>query len=146
MIEAFPTHPRVVDTVRATVVLGLIVVLSRWTDMLRIRCIIDRLSPSVRRQESDQRLERRIHLATDLASKAIPRSTCGARALTMYALLARDRYKSDIMIGVRRTSDGRLHAHAWIVNSAGTVISEPHGQEPVDWPLHIDTSTLGSRG
>jgi hypothetical protein len=137
MMKASPQDPIALDTVRAAAVLSAVVVLSTLTDMLRIRCIIDVLSPPIRRRRLDSKLERRIQRAVDLASKVIPRSTCGARALTMYALLARQRYASEIMVGVWRTPEGRHSAHAWIVNSSGTVISETHGQMRLHCPVQI---------
>jgi hypothetical protein len=56
------------------------------------------------------------------ASRFIPGgSNCLVRALAAQTLLGRFGYRSELRIGVRKTPDAGLAAHAWL-ESAGTVV------------------------
>ncbi len=55
--------------------------------------------------------------AVDRVLRALPwpwRWTCLRRAATLAALLRRHGLAADVVIGVRRASDGGLEAHAWL--------------------------------
>ena len=67
----------------------------------------------------------RIVWAVETASQALPGiGTCLTQALTVHVLLARNGIASDLRIGVRRTSDGRFIAHAWLEKDAHVLIGE----------------------
>jgi hypothetical protein len=42
------------------------------------------------------------------------RNTCLRRAVVLTALLRRAGRDAEVIIGVRRTSDGKVEAHAWL--------------------------------
>ncbi|HEX6042085.1 lasso peptide biosynthesis B2 protein, partial [Longimicrobium sp.] len=99
---------------------------------------------------SDTHVDVRVRLAVDAVARWVPGSTCGTRALAMIALLAREGYASDLRLGIRRRTDGRLAAHAWVTDAAGRVISEPpeqlNGHLQVWLPtISTTTSTMGLR-
>jgi hypothetical protein len=64
----------------------------------------------------------RVSWAVRAASRFIPGgSNCLVRALATQTLLGRFGYRSELRIGVRKTPDAGLAAHAWL-ESAGTVV------------------------
>jgi hypothetical protein len=55
--------------------------------------------------------------AVAVASRRVPRASC----LALQNLLAREGYRSDLHIGVAKSGDGGLEAHAWL-ESGGRVL------------------------
>jgi|SRR5579863_7854787 len=67
----------------------------------------------------------RISWAVNAASRRIPgASNCLVRALATQSLLGRFGYRSELRIGVRKTPDGALTAHAWLESAGAVVIGE----------------------
>jgi len=86
------------------------------------RCWLARLSRNPAcRSERDSSVPTRLARAVAQAARLVPRATCLAQALTLQTLLARAGYPSQLHIGVGKTADGALQAHAW-VKSQGQVL------------------------
>ncbi len=51
-------------------------------------------------------------------------SNCLVRALATQTMLARYGYLSELKIGVRKSEDGRLAAHAWLESAGGVIIGD----------------------
>jgi Transglutaminase-like superfamily len=67
----------------------------------------------------------RISWAVRAASRFIPNgSNCLVRALATQTLLGRFGYRSDLRIGVRKTPENNLAAHAWLECAGAVVIGE----------------------
>lgn len=125
----------------AGVVLAVVIVASRRLDMQRITNIIERFFRSrSRRRCEDPGLERQVRVAVESAARFVPGSACAARALAMVALLSWKGYSCELRVGVRRTPQGRLSAHAWVVNSSDQVISEPGEQVCEFLRIHLRCS------
>jgi transglutaminase superfamily protein len=60
--------------------------------------------------------------AIRIASLCVPRATCLPRALAAQLLLVQRAYPADLQIGVARTEDGKLEAHAWVTSENGIII------------------------
>jgi hypothetical protein len=60
--------------------------------------------------------------AVAAASRRIPRATCLTQALALQTLLAQEGYQSNLHIGVAKTPDGQLEAHAWLESGGRIVI------------------------
>lgn len=66
----------------------------------------------------------RITWAIGVAQRVIPSATCLPQALVGEALLTRAGHHFELRIGVAKTADGRLHAHAWIESDGRVVVGE----------------------
>jgi hypothetical protein len=126
------------EVVRAFLTLGVITVLSLRMDLFRIARIIAARYPRRALPCHDSRIEAQIALAVRAAGMIVPFSTCGTRALTMIALLARRNQAAHLRIGIHRQTKGRFSAHAWVVNDIGQVISEPEHQ--VGRHMHVQVT------
>jgi hypothetical protein len=60
--------------------------------------------------------------AVTTASRYVPVATCLTQALAAQLLLARQGYSAELTIGVAKNREGRLEAHAWLVNQGQVVI------------------------
>ena len=58
------------------------------------------------------------------ASSIIPWSTCLTQALAMQLLLRQCGYPSSIRVGVRKTPNGDLSAHAWVENEGRIIFGQ----------------------
>ena len=67
----------------------------------------------------------RIAWAVAVASGYVPKATCLTQALAVQALLGRDGFSADLRIGVTRSGDGRLEAHAWIESHGRVLVGAP---------------------
>jgi hypothetical protein len=66
----------------------------------------------------------RIGWAVSLANRLVPRGTCLTQALAAEALLLRSGYPAEFRIGVVKTGENRLEAHAWVESSGHLVVGE----------------------
>ncbi len=57
---------------------------------------------------------RAIGIAVRRASRLVPGATCLPQALTTRVMLERHGIPNELLIGVAKTDDGTLEAHAWI--------------------------------
>lgn len=77
-------------------------------------------TPSVTREQ--------ITWAMARAQRVVPRATCLPQALAAEALLTRGGLAADLQIGVMKTADGKLLAHAWVESDGRIVVGElPEG-------------------
>ena len=60
--------------------------------------------------------------AVTVASQYVPRATCLAQALTAQVLLGRHGHASQLRVGVARSEEGRLEAHAWLENQGKVIV------------------------
>ena len=58
------------------------------------------------------------------AQRVIPRSTCLPQAIAAEALLTRGGLPADLRIGVKKTPDGKLTAHAWVESNGRIVVGQ----------------------
>lgn len=72
-------------------------------------------------QNSTTRMDR-IIWAVKLASQYIPAATCLTQAFASEALLTRNGYPAVLRIGVVKTDEGQLEAHAWVECNGAVVI------------------------
>lgn len=56
------------------------------------------------------------------AQRIIPRATCLPQAIAAEALLTRGGLPAHLQIGVKKTSDGKLTAHAWVESNGRIVV------------------------
>src|SRR5262245_22144954 len=62
------------------------------------------------------------------AQRIIPSATCLPQAIAAEALLTRGGLPADLRIGVKKTSDGKLAAHAWVESDGRIVVGDlPEG-------------------
>jgi len=66
----------------------------------------------------------RITWALARARRAVPRATCLPLALAAEALLLRCGLPAELRIGVVKTAQGRLEAHAWVESGGRIVVGE----------------------
>jgi Transglutaminase-like superfamily len=88
----------------------------RWVRSIGERTARPRRGPRGRRGRDD------LSWAVAAASRRVPRATCLTQALALQTLLAREGYESDLHIGVARSGDGGLEAHAWLESDGRIVI------------------------
>ena len=61
------------------------------------------------------------------AQRVVPQATCLPQALAAEALLTRGGLAADLQIGVMKTPDGKLLAHAWVVSDGRIVVGNLPG-------------------
>jgi hypothetical protein len=66
----------------------------------------------------------RIGWAIAAAKRFIPRGNCLPQALAAESLLARSGYPVELRIGVLKTHQGRLEAHAWVESDGRLVVGD----------------------
>jgi hypothetical protein len=68
----------------------------------------------------------RITWAMGIAQRFVPRATCLPQALAAEALLTRGGHPAELRIGVIKTDEGRLEAHAWVESGGRIIVGELH--------------------
>ena len=58
------------------------------------------------------------------AQRVIPRATCLPQAIAAEALLTRGGLPAHLQIGVKKTADGKLTAHAWVESNGRIVVGD----------------------
>jgi hypothetical protein len=66
----------------------------------------------------------RIGWAISVAKRFIPKGNCLPQALAAESLLANGGYPVELRIGVAKTDDGRLDAHAWVESGGRLVVGD----------------------
>ncbi len=79
----------------------------------RIAAWLRRLRPRRDRSISGERYASAVDRVLDRGA-LVWRNTCLRRAVVLTALLRRAGRDAEVVIGVRRSSDGRVEAHAWL--------------------------------
>ena len=73
---------------------------------------------------ADQDSINRVTWALKVASRIVPSATCLTQALAAQVMLGRRAQPIDLRIGVAKTAEGRLEAHAWVELEGRIVIGE----------------------
>ena len=73
--------------------------------------------------------------AVSAAARRVPRSTCLTQALALESLLRREAYDASLRLGVAKTPEGALEAHAWLESDGRVVIGGPRSARFVSLPL-----------
>ena len=71
---------------------------------------------------ADKMSSDRIPWAVEVASRYVPFATCLTRALAVQMLFTREGYPAHLCIGVAKSKEYRLEAHAW-VESEGRIVT-----------------------
>jgi transglutaminase superfamily protein len=79
-------------------------------------------SRSTRRVRVSEHSPRRIGWAVQVASRFVPRATCLTQAIAAKRLLERNGFECELRLGVARTDDGLIRAHAWIERGEEIVV------------------------
>jgi len=81
-----------------------------------------RLMVGKRRADRSTITEDQITWAMQHAQRIIPRATCLPQAIAAEALLTRGGLPAHLQIGVKKTPDGKLTAHAWVESNGRIVV------------------------
>jgi hypothetical protein len=83
-----------------------------------------RLLIGKRRSPSPTLTRDQVRWAMDKAQRVVPRATCLPQALAAEALLTRSGLAAELQIGVKKTPDGKLAAHAWVLSEGRIVVGD----------------------
>src|SRR5438128_876463 len=98
--------------------------LALWLLPLRV---VRRLVARAARPTSNARAtQERIAWAISVARRVVPQATCLPQALTAEALLTQAGHPAELRIGVVKTDQGRLVAHALVATGGRSVVGELH--------------------
>lgn len=86
------------------------------------RIIERRNERSKAEQRHDEILAERIAWSVRVAARFIPAATCLTQAFSAVTLLREFGQPADLRIGVAKSCDGKLEAHAWVESSGAVVI------------------------
>jgi hypothetical protein len=65
-----------------------------------------------------------IRWAMHHAQRVVPKATCLPQAVAAEALLTRGGLPAHLQIGVKKTSDGKITAHAWVESDGRIVVGD----------------------
>ena len=71
---------------------------------------------------ADPEIHRRVVWAVKTASRFVPKATCLTQALVAQIILARRGCATDLQIGVARSEQGSVEAHAWLESDGRVLI------------------------
>ena len=90
-----------------------------------LRRLLMLVTPTVdSRREADPKLILRISWAIETISQYLPSLTCLPKALTTHLLLSRIGQPASLRIGVAKSLEGKLQAHAWVESNGCIVIGK----------------------
>lgn len=98
--------------------------LALW--LLPLKVVRRLLARAARPTSAASVTKERIAWAIAVAQRVVPRATCLPQALTAEALLTRCGHPAEVRIGVVKTDQGRLIAHAWVESGGRVVVGELH--------------------
>lgn len=89
-----------------------------------LRELLARITPTTSELEKTQQASvSRVVWAVNVVSRFMPGEVkCLARALATQALLRKYGYQAQLCIGVAKSEEGKLEAHAWIENQGRVVV------------------------
>jgi len=98
--------------------------LGLWVLPLQTMCrILAKITPSFTNfHNKSQDVISRVGWAVTTSSQYVPAATCLTQALATKVLLGRSGYESRLRIGIARSKEGRLEAHAWVESEESIVI------------------------
>ena len=105
--------------------------LLEWVSYARLERALDTLGRALPAQRVDARAAARW---VDRLLSRLPgpwRFNCLRRATVLYHLLRSSGEPVELCIGVRRESDGSLHAHAWLLRAGGVFLEPAQSAERV---------------
>jgi hypothetical protein len=79
---------------------------------------------SARQSRAPYPTTERIGWAISVAKGFVPKGNCLPQALAAESLLTRGGYPVELRIGVAKTLDGRLEAHAWVESGGRLVVGD----------------------
>jgi len=82
------------------------------------------LSRPARRSSAPYPTTERIGWAISVAKRFVPYGNCLPQALAAESLLRRSGYPVELRIGVAKTDQGRLEAHAWVESGGRLVVGD----------------------
>jgi len=82
------------------------------------------LARHARRSSAPYASTERIGWAVSVAKRFVPKGNCLPQALAAESLLTRGGYPVELRIGVAKTHDGRLEAHAWVESGGRLVVGD----------------------
>jgi hypothetical protein len=62
--------------------------------------------------------------AIQVAGRFVPEAACLPQALAAQYLFVKSGYPAELQIGVARSADGKLEAHAWVISGGSVVIGD----------------------
>jgi hypothetical protein len=80
---------------------------------------------SLRRPRREMRSPERITWAVQAVAARVPRASCLTQALAATLLLALHGQSATLRVGVARSDDGTLRAHAWLESHGRAILGEP---------------------
>lgn len=86
-----------------------------------------RLLVGRRRAERPTVTRDQVRWAMAQAQRVVPRATCLPQALAAEAMLTRGGLDAELQIGVMKTENGKLLAHAWVVSEGRIVVGDLPG-------------------
>jgi len=96
--------------------------LALWT--LPFNVVRRLLSRPARRPSVPYATTERIGWAVSVAKRFVPKANCLPQALAAESLLLHGGYPVELRIGVAKTDDGRLEAHAWVESGGRLVVGD----------------------
>lgn len=96
--------------------------------------IARRLAATARKRSVDDPETQLLARAVRRAARFVPGATCLPQALAGYVLFARHGAPCAIRIGVRKSADRALEAHAWLEREGRVVVGGPVSPEFVPFP------------
>lgn len=82
------------------------------------------LSRPVHRSSGAHATTEKIGWAISVAKRFVPRGNCLPQALAAESLLRRSGHPVELRIGVAKTDQGRLEAHAWVESGGRLVVGD----------------------
>lgn len=87
----------------------------------KVQKILDNWSHPAKASERDE-VWKLIWAIETMSRILLPRKPCLTKAMTARMMLSRRGYETVFKIGVLRTENGKLEAHAWLENSEGIIV------------------------
>ena len=86
-----------------------------------LRRLLTRMAQEASKPQESEEVFNHVSWAVTATSRFVPRATCLTKALATQFLLSRRGQEAHLRIGVAKTDEGRLEAHAW-VESQGRIV------------------------
>lgn len=116
--------------------LAIVVAVRIGLSLFGYRAVLDHIARYAPRRPSSAHVH--LHIWSVLHSaRIVPGATCLTQALAAHYLCARSGHPTRIRIGVRRQADGRIGAHAWLIDAGGVLIGG-HDRDLSDFTRLVD--------
>jgi hypothetical protein len=101
--------------------LAVVIAIRIGLSLFGYRVVLDRIATIASRRPSSAHVHLHIWLVLH-CSRIVPGATCLTQALAAHYLCLRAGHPTRIRIGVRKREDGRIAAHAWLIDDDGVLI------------------------